>query len=66
MMGLTVTPAETSPSLAAIVATVDPEVVGVRDQTSPEGMVTIVGREGQVCACCRCEVGEVAPHQMQR
>lgn len=42
MMGLTVTPAETSPSLAAIVATVDPEVVGVRDQTSPEGMVTIV------------------------
>jgi class 3 adenylate cyclase len=42
MSGLTVTPAETSPSLAAIVATVDPEVVGVRDQTSPEGMVTIV------------------------
>lgn len=42
MSGLTVTPAETSPSLAAIVATVDPEAVGVREQTSPEGMITIV------------------------
>jgi class 3 adenylate cyclase len=42
MRELTVTPAETSPSLAAIVAAVDPEAVGSRDQTSPDGMVTIV------------------------
>ncbi|MGB0094060.1 MAG: adenylate/guanylate cyclase domain-containing protein [Solirubrobacteraceae bacterium] len=36
------TSAETSPSLAAIVAQVDPELPESRTQTSPEGMVTIV------------------------
>jgi class 3 adenylate cyclase len=40
--GLSVTPEETSPSLAAIVAEVDPSLPDCRDQTSPEGMVTIV------------------------
>jgi class 3 adenylate cyclase len=42
MAGLTVTPEETSPSLAAIVAAVDPDLPQFRDQTSPDGMVTIV------------------------
>lgn len=42
MSGLTVTSAETSPSLAAIVATVDTGLPEYRRQTSPEGMVTIV------------------------
>jgi class 3 adenylate cyclase len=37
-----VTSAETSPSLAAIVASVDPTLVGFRNQTSPDGMMTIV------------------------
>jgi len=40
--GLSVTPAETSPSLAAIVAQVDPELPEYRHQTSPDGMMTIV------------------------
>jgi class 3 adenylate cyclase len=39
---LSVTPEETSPSLAAIVADVDPELPDCRDQTSPDGMMTIV------------------------
>jgi class 3 adenylate cyclase len=39
---LSVTPEETSPSLAAIVAEVDPELPDCRDQTSPDGMMTIV------------------------
>ena len=39
---LSVTSEETSPSLAAIVADVDPGLSGCRDQTSPDGMVTIV------------------------
>jgi class 3 adenylate cyclase len=42
MVNLTVTPQETSPSLAAIVAAVDPDLPQFRDQTSPDGMVTIV------------------------
>jgi class 3 adenylate cyclase len=42
MSGLTVTSAETSPSLAAIVATVDTDLPDYRRQTSPEGMVTVV------------------------
>jgi class 3 adenylate cyclase len=37
-----VTPAETSPSLAAIVAEVDPALPAYRHQTSPDGMMTIV------------------------
>jgi class 3 adenylate cyclase len=37
-----VTPEETSHSLAAIVALVDPALPYYRDQTSPDGMVTIV------------------------
>jgi class 3 adenylate cyclase len=40
--GLFVTPDETSPSVAAIVAQIDPVLPGYRHQTSPEGMVTIV------------------------
>lgn len=40
--GLTVSSAETSPSLAAIVAEVEPDASEYRGQTSPEGMVTIV------------------------
>ena len=40
--GLSVTSEETSPSLAAIVAEVDPGLSDCRDQTSPDGMVTIV------------------------
>jgi class 3 adenylate cyclase len=40
--GLAISSAETSPSLAAIVAAVDPELPEFRRQTSPEGMVTIV------------------------
>jgi class 3 adenylate cyclase len=39
---LTVTPEETSTSLAAIVAEVDPGLPDCRDQTSPDGMMTIV------------------------
>jgi adenylate cyclase len=42
LAGLSVTSAETSPSLAAIVAQVDPGLPESRQQTSPEGMVTIV------------------------
>lgn len=42
MADLAVTPEETSPSLAAIVASVDPDLPQFRDQTSPDGMVTIV------------------------
>lgn len=42
MPGLSVTSEETSPSLAAIVAEVDPGLPDCRDQTSPDGMVTIV------------------------
>jgi class 3 adenylate cyclase len=41
MPGLSVTSEETSPSLAAIVAEVDPALPDCRDQTSPDGMVTI-------------------------
>jgi class 3 adenylate cyclase len=37
-----VTSAETSPSLAAIVASVDPTLAGFRNQTSPDGMMTIM------------------------
>jgi class 3 adenylate cyclase len=37
-----VTPEETSPSLAAIVAQVDPNLSDYRHQTSPDGMITIV------------------------
>jgi class 3 adenylate cyclase len=37
-----VSSAETSPSLAAIVAAVDVELPQYRDQTSPDGMMTIV------------------------
>lgn len=37
-----VTPEETSPSLAAIVAQVDPNLSDYRNQTSPDGMITIV------------------------
>jgi class 3 adenylate cyclase len=37
-----VTSAETSPSLAAIVAMVDADLPGYRNQTSPDGMMTIV------------------------
>ena len=40
--GLSVTSEETSPSLAAIVAEVDPGLPDCRDQTSPDGMMTIV------------------------
>jgi class 3 adenylate cyclase len=39
---LTVTPEETSPSLAAIVAEVDPQLPEYRNRTSPDGMMTIV------------------------
>jgi eukaryotic-like serine/threonine-protein kinase len=39
---LTVTPEETSTSLAAIVAEVDPGLADCREQTSPDGMMTIV------------------------
>jgi class 3 adenylate cyclase len=39
---LSVTPAETSPSLAAIIAQVDPALPDYRHQTSPDGMLTIV------------------------
>jgi class 3 adenylate cyclase len=41
MGSLSVTSEDTSPSLAAIVAEVDPELTGQRARTSPEGMVTI-------------------------
>ena len=40
--GLSVTPDETSPSLAAIVAQVDPALPAYRRQTSPDGMMTVV------------------------
>jgi class 3 adenylate cyclase len=40
--GLSVTSEETSPSLAAIVAQVEPDLPQCRDQTSPDGMMTIV------------------------
>jgi class 3 adenylate cyclase len=39
---VSVTPDETSPSLAAIVAQVDPGLPEYRHQTSPDGMMTIV------------------------
>ena len=42
MSGLVVSSADTSPSLAAIVAAVDTDFEEYRRQTSPEGMVTIV------------------------
>ena len=42
MPALSVTPRETSPSLAAIVAQVDPTLPDYRHQTSPDGMMTIV------------------------
>jgi class 3 adenylate cyclase len=42
MAGPAVTSAETSPSLAAIVASVDPALTSFRTQTSPDGMMTIV------------------------
>ncbi len=41
MPGLSVTPDETSPSIAAIVAQVDPDLPEYRHQTSPDGMMTI-------------------------
>ncbi len=40
--GLSVTRQETSPSVAAIVAQVDPALPDYRHQTSPDGMMTIV------------------------
>jgi eukaryotic-like serine/threonine-protein kinase len=40
--GLSVTAAETSPSLAAIVAQIEPALESYRHQTSPDGMMTIV------------------------
>ena len=40
--GLSVTTEDTSPSLAAIVAQVDPDLPECREQTSPDGMMTIV------------------------
>jgi class 3 adenylate cyclase len=40
-----VTPEETSPSLAAIVAQVDPALPDCRHQTSPDGMMTIVSTD---------------------
>jgi class 3 adenylate cyclase len=40
--GLSVTSEETSPSLSAIVAEIDPELPDCREQTSPDGMMTIV------------------------
>ena len=42
MAGPSVTPDETSPSLAAIVAQIDPNLPEYRHQTSPDGMMTIV------------------------
>jgi class 3 adenylate cyclase len=39
---LSVTSAETSPSLAAIVAAIDPDLPEYRARTSPDGMMTIV------------------------
>jgi class 3 adenylate cyclase len=42
MAGLAVTTEDTSPSLAAIVAQVDPNLSQYRHQTSPDGMMTIV------------------------
>jgi class 3 adenylate cyclase len=42
MGGPTVTSAETSPSLAAIVSSVDPALTAFRGRTSPDGMMTIV------------------------
>jgi class 3 adenylate cyclase len=42
MVQLLVTPDETSPSLAAIVAEVDPSLPEYRARTSPDGMMTIV------------------------
>jgi class 3 adenylate cyclase len=42
MVQLSVTPDETSPSLAAIVAAVDPSLPEYRARTSPDGMMTIV------------------------
>ena len=42
MQKLFVTPEETSPSLAAIVAQVDPALPDYRHQTSPDGMMTII------------------------
>jgi class 3 adenylate cyclase len=37
-----VTPKETSPSIAAIIAQVDPNLPEYRDRTSPDGMMTII------------------------
>ena len=39
--GLAVTPDETSPSLAAVVAQIDPALPDYRNQTSPDGMLTV-------------------------
>ena len=42
MSALTVDPRETSPSLAAVVAAVDPSMPEFRARTSPDGMMTVV------------------------
>jgi class 3 adenylate cyclase len=42
MVALMVSAKETSPSLAAIVASVDPSLEGFRGRTSPDGMMTVV------------------------
>jgi class 3 adenylate cyclase len=57
---LSVTPEETSPSLAAIVAEVDPELADCRDQTSPEGMMTIVFTDIEGSTAMMERLGEAA------
>ena len=60
MAGLSVTPDETSPSLAAIIAQVDVALSDYRHQTSPDGMMTIVFTDIEESTAMMERLGEVA------
>ena len=66
MPGLSVTSDETSPSLAAIVAQVDPALADYRHQTSPDGMMTIVFTDIEGSTAMMEQLGEQASFEIMR